>query len=350
MYLGKRLGQYLGDPLDLLRFERVSWTNPGETTVQAVWCATISPSRNVKFAIYQDGSRVSNEIVTGKQFTAATPGTLPKIVAVPYPKDLDEVNGLSIVSEWGWSAFDPLWSQFNNMSENESANVTTEKDRRVNHLRGRYRIAKDSLATYELYHSTSGVPDIDSASPVATNAVAPSFVYAVASGQSHYLLVVQRNKYNLVTRKRDATVFEIDGGGNEVNRPTGPINLRLTQKDDGKIRIQAEYYYLEDATSVRADEFAVWLTNDGSNPDPSVDPTLTTVSVVEADGLAKLDYTTGSQTDGATIKVIVRTRRTSDSVDDGNSDIVSATADATAPSTPVGNVRQGDIYLLDEGT
>ena len=73
-----------------------------------------------------------------------------------------------------------------------------------------------------------------------------------------------------------------------------------------------------------ADTWLIYLTSDGSAPDPDVD-TPTEVAMVNIGGLARLDWDSTAYAAGTTIKVIIRTRRTGEA-DSTNTNILTATA------------------------
>src|SRR5690349_1299822 len=84
-------------------------------------------------------------------------------------------------------------------------------------------------------------------------------------------------------------------------------------------------------SSGQADTFLIYLTADGSDPDPDLD-TPTEVEMTKADGIARLDFTSDAFSEGTTVKVIVRTRRSgTPNVDSSNVEIRSAIVTLIGP-------------------
>lgn len=200
---------------------------------------------------------------------------------------------------------------------------------------GQYRIANDALSLYEVYKGTDGAPDFTAAAwetsatlPLTTEALAVSHVYQIA--------VRRRNAYNLVSQNTETESFDIaaDGTINTVH-PSAPVNTEIAAGAAGTFDVTSEYYYLEDGDNA-ATQWLIYLTTNGSDPNPSVDSP-TVVPMVSVDGIAKLDWTSNAAADGATGKVLVRTRRVDGTdpvvdVDSTNSTIYSAVADTDGPT------------------
>jgi len=199
--------------------------------------------------------------------------------------------------------------------------------------KGQYRIADDDLERYELYVGTDDSPDFDSA-PLETFTTLPHDTPALDADHTYYFVLRKRNKWDLLSRNIAEWTFVVDAdGAAEATVPSEPssLDIALTPDVDGKVRVAANYYYLED--SEEATQFLIYLTDDGSDPDPDVD-TPTAVDMVKVDGIAKLDWLSDAFDDGKTIKIIVRTRRIDAgpvNVDSTNTDISTTTASTSGP-------------------
>jgi len=200
-------------------------------------------------------------------------------------------------------------------------------------LRGDYRIANDALAVYELYRGVDAAPDLGG-SPWETFASLPHTTAALDVSHTYRFVLRLRNRYKLVTQNIDEWSVTLDAGGNQVaTPPSAPQEITLVPAAAGAVRVRANYYYLEDGSDA-ADTFLIYLRSDGTNPDPSVD-TPTTIAMVKADGIAKLNWTSGTFAHGTTIKVIVRSRRTgTPNIDSTNLDIYTTTASTAGPAAP----------------
>lgn len=205
-------------------------------------------------------------------------------------------------------------------------------------LGGIVRIADNDLEQYELHVGVGSLPDL-SASP---NEVFTSIPYTttltLGTSTTNYAVVNRRNKYNLATKSLTATVFRIDGSGNQVQPvPTGPDGISWRAGDGGTFLLDAVYVAALDG-DYPADEWEIYLRTNGTDPDPSIDTPTTQALTVDGNGIAYLSgYATTAYSDGTTGKVILRVKRTSDSAYSTNTDIHTAIAVATdALTTPVG--------------
>lgn len=198
---------------------------------------------------------------------------------------------------------------------------------------GQFRIAENALAGYEVYHGTDAEPDF-AAAPWETSATLPHTTAALDVSHVHYLCVRYRNKYNLVSQNIISTSFDVAADGTiSTVKPSDPVNTEIAAGAAGTFDVTSEYYYLEDGANA-ATQWLIYLTTNGSDPNPSVDSP-TVVSMVSVDGISKLDWTSAASADGATGKVIVRTRRVDSgptNVDSINSTVYSATADTDGPA------------------
>lgn len=204
-------------------------------------------------------------------------------------------------------------------------------------LRGRARMADTSLDRYELYRGVDADADL-AGTPWETFSSLPHTTAALAVGHTYNFVLRKRNVHNLVSQNVQASSIVIDAGGDEVNYPSAPSSQSLEQAAAGAGRVQAAYDYLQDAEGIRGDTWAVWLTSSGVAPDPDVDPATYEEPIIFSDGMAKLDYMSGTFAHGTTLKAIVRVRRSgTPDVDSQNSSILTISSDAIGPSAPAGS-------------
>ena len=210
-------------------------------------------------------------------------------------------------------------------------------------LRGDYRIADNDLDGYELYRGVDAAPDL-AAAPWETFASLPHTTAALTPGHTYQFVLRLRNVHNMVSQNTAAWSVIIAGDGSETPAPpSAPANGTLDPWTAGAVRLTADYFYLTDDEALRADSWLVYLTSNGVDPNPAVD-TPTEIAMVQVDGVARLDWTSGTFADGLTIKALIRTRRsgTPDS-DSTNLDILSTTSDTDGPAAPAGQPFIGTI-------
>lgn len=203
-------------------------------------------------------------------------------------------------------------------------------------LRGRFRVANAALDRYELFIGIDAAPDFSA--PDYTFSSLPYAVPALTVGHVYQLSVRKRNQHNLSSKNIDVFTVDLSASAEAAGTlPSAPVFSALPAAG-GAIEIRAEYLYPNDG-DYAADTFLVYYTTTGTNPNPATD---TPIEVVmrKADGVARLDYQTSALADGTTVKVLVRVRRSPD-VDSDNAGIVSAVAETSGPSAPVGHAFFG---------
>lgn len=203
-------------------------------------------------------------------------------------------------------------------------------ERTINRIRGTHSIENTAVELYEHYYSVTSPPDLTGA-PTETSASLPHTTAALGGGAGFYYLYTQKvNRWGLPSGPLQMTVIELGKVGEVIiRRPSAPVNVTIEAAASAAVRVTAEYRHGADEDRA-ADTWLIYLTNDGSDPDPDLD-TPTEVSMVRADGVAYLDWTSSNQGDGNTVKAIVRTARSSDDRESSNTAIVSTTATIDAP-------------------
>lgn len=242
-------------------------------------------------------------------------------------------------------------SAFSQHESQIQVRFAVEGDAYTETLSGLYRIAVDSQRRLELRIGVDALPDL-SADPDETESVAvgttPESHLAsspwtttaeLTDDATNYVSVDFRNEYGLVSETVVTQTITLASGAVTADAPSAPVLQSIDPAAAGKFRVQAVYYYLQDAAAQRGDQFLVYLSTDGSDPDPSVDTPTVVSATLAGDGLAVLDWTSTSGVAHGTVgKVLVRVRRSSDTVDSASSVILSATAIATGPSSVSGGL------------
>lgn len=198
-------------------------------------------------------------------------------------------------------------------------------------LAGLYRMAYDLHAQYELHIGTDGPPDITLTPSVVATAL-PFDTPPLAAGHTYHLVTNRRNKYDLVSESIEPTLVTIAAGGAQgVNPPSPATDLVLGGASGGAVRVSGVYFYAVDASP--ADQFALYATSNGTDPNPATDTPIL-VTMVQTDGAAKLDWTSVALPHGTVVKMIVRTRRSSDGSESISSPILTHTVSTTPPAAP----------------
>ncbi len=217
---------------------------------------------------------------------------------------------------------------------------------------GTHALYDTALETYLLYRGVDTAADLDGAA-WETFVSSPHVTAALAASHTYHFVTRRRNRFGLISQNIAEEIITVDADGDqEAIPPTAPEEISIDAAAAGAVRVQARYFYLPDeADALDADTWLVWLTSDGNDPVPGVD-TPHEVAIAKIDGLAVLDYTSDPFTDGATIKTIVRTRRTEGTVevpvyvDSTNVDVYSTTADTSGPGDVVPD-GQFETYNTD---
>jgi hypothetical protein len=224
---------------------------------------------------------------------------------------------------------------------------------------GIYRLRADGTAAYELYLGIDAAPDFTSP-PVAT--AAPTFVAndngklvptlaspiihtptPPLSGTSLFRYVLRlRNEWGLLSANLAEWTLRLDAAGNQIAiPPSDASDVIAAPAAAGTVHLTARYNYFADGT-LAADTWLIYLA-EGADPDPDLDTPLE-VEMAQADGVAKLDYTSSAYTEGADVRAIVRTRRSgTPDVDSTSVTVVSATATLLGPAAPAGDLFVGNV-------
>jgi len=201
-------------------------------------------------------------------------------------------------------------------------------------LRASYRVEDTSLEGYTLYRGVDSEPDL-TAAPWETFSTLPHDTAALAVSHTYYFVLRWRNRYGLESQNITSWVVELDGAGeSEAVRPSAPFAVSIEPAAGGTVKVRAEYAYQVDGSN-QADQWLIYLTNTGVDPNPGVDSP-TVVTMTKEAGHAQLTWTSTGQGDGADVRVLVRTRRSSDSVDSDNVDVYATEAETSGPDAVEG--------------
>jgi hypothetical protein len=171
-------------------------------------------------------------------------------------------------------------------------------------LKGGYRVADSSLDRYELFIGEDEAPDFLSA-PAAVGALPLSA--AIAPGHTIHYAVRKRNEFDLSSFNVLTESKTIDGDGEETTPLlTDPQVVSMVCGPGGTVEVRLRYSDLVDM--VPADTWRLYVTDDGTDPDPEIGTPEDTP--MRQFGLARPQLETairlGPYVYGATVKVIAR--------------------------------------------
>lgn len=215
-------------------------------------------------------------------------------------------------------------------------------------LFGLYRIEDTTIELYKLYRGTNADPDPEVDSPVATSATLPfNYVIPLPGAETEYRFVVRKtNRYGLSSLNyytRNVTITPT--GADTSSIITSPSDVDIEEDISGYVHISAAYVGSLDASP--ADQWALYITTNGVNPNPSVDtPTiinmddsaggLTTASFkVFGTGTKYLNSFQGAYAYATDFRIILRARRLSDLEEDTNLDVTQITISNTEIALPL---------------
>lgn len=208
-------------------------------------------------------------------------------------------------------------------------------------LAGLFRVADDSLDRYELRIGTNAAPAL-TASPVTTSATLPiTYGTPLSSGNTYYLAVDKRNKYDMNSQRTDYTKVRVTGAGGVAAAPSAPSVISWRAGPAGVFILELVYLYGVDGDNA-GDSYQLFATYDGSTPSSGGAAT-DTVSIVKMDGTGYLKYTTAAKANGTVGKILVNVLRASDSVASADTAVYTATASTSGLSAPSGSAHWRQI-------
>lgn len=198
-------------------------------------------------------------------------------------------------------------------------------------------LADPSVEQFELYISTDG-DDWDFDSPDETFTSLPHTTSLTLAEGEHRIIVRKRSKYDRSSFNLDWTTVTVDSSGDQQEPdPSAPFETSITQVAGNKARVSATYFHAQDA--VPATQWLVYVTTDGSDPDPDVDSPTVVAMAGTGKGPRVLVHDTDALGDAVEVKAIVRTRRVEEFraiVDSPSSAIRNVTISTSGPDEPTG--------------
>lgn len=200
-------------------------------------------------------------------------------------------------------------------------------------MRGYFRIGDTALEQYELYNGEDAAPDF-TAAPLETSATLP-FSEPLTNSVVNNYAVRYRNRYNLTSLNVLTEARELDGSANDItNALTDPEVVSIDSIAGGEVALVLRYNGSLDA--VPADTFRLYVTSDGTTPDPGTD-TPTDYSM-QPTGLAPLTnqrrIVLGPYDYGDTVKIIARVYSTTLDDESASVTVTTETVDTQVPVMP----------------
>lgn len=167
------------------------------------------------------------------------------------------------------------------------------------------RVGVTGREQYELYVGVDAAPDFTAAPEHTFTGTTETYAYTLSASHTYQVEVLKRNKFDVRGIPHQVTEFEVDADGNILQAPpSAPLEYALNARPDGTMMLSAIYALGSDDVSIRANKWLIYVTDDGTDPDPDTD----TPEIEDISANGNLDYELGPYTDGQTIKAIVRTR------------------------------------------
>lgn len=222
-------------------------------------------------------------------------------------------------------------------------------------LRGAGRIAEAGIEGYLFWWALGAEPDYENDPADEFSATLPVTLAEELTAGVWYLAERFRNRYGIVgPPKQPIETFEIAGDLSEaVARPSGPSLVQVRQWGAGGYRIDAQYVPDWDAIGYRATHWHVYVTLDGTDPDPATDTPTETAMQIPADApfIGVVPYSLIVETEeleDTPVKVLVRTFREENEVaeiaeaESDNTTIYSTTLEYCGPQRPQGLAKYRD--------
>jgi hypothetical protein len=194
---------------------------------------------------------------------------------------------------------------------------------------GYFRIGDTTLEDYTFYLGDGAAPTY--ASPTTVSATLP-FTSALAADSTYYYVTRQRNRYGLLSFNTLAQRRDIDAGGVDVtNALTDPTDITLTSAAGGTVDLTLTYRGSTDATM--ADTWRLYITTDGSTPDPVTDTPADTAMSAGGFGLNDITQTIrlGPYAYDTVLKVIARVYSTTLLAESASTTVTTETVDTQYP-------------------
>jgi hypothetical protein len=202
-------------------------------------------------------------------------------------------------------------------------------------LWGIYRVAGD--VQWQLYYSDTSTIDFNRDPDAVGTSLPLSLPVTLPSGgtKNYWYTVRYRNRFGLTSLNQYPRKIAVTSTGELVTLPpSSPYDTALSDANDGYVTVTSLYNRGQDEEYV-ANKWAVWA-SEGVNPDPDNDTPVLIRGVPEVNTVGDGTILKGRigpygvETD---LRVLVRVYRTSDNINDGNTDIITMTT-ASGPDAP----------------
>ncbi len=195
---------------------------------------------------------------------------------------------------------------------------------------GYFRIGDTTLARYELHVGEDAEPTF--ASATATSTTLP-FTQALSVSTSNHYAVRRRNQFNLESFNI-LTSITVTGSGGEDETPvlTAPTVASFDAYDGGECDIVLRYPGVSDATP--ADTWRLYVTTDGTDPDPGTDTPSDTAFTISGLALTNITnrLTVGPYAYGTVVKIMPRVYSSTLDAESANVNISTLTVDTQLPT------------------
>ena len=186
---------------------------------------------------------------------------------------------------------------------------------------------KVSHAEFELFIAEDPAEPVFTNPPADTAATLAGLTYTVEENHTYRYEILYRNKFGLLAQLRGTDLLTV-GTDFEItaNPPSDPETISLSTRSDGAIIVAGLYTGAADGED-RADLWHLYTTTDGTAPDPDVDTPI--AETMNSAGV--LEYVIESEVEETPVKVIAKVYRTSDTTENLDETIYTATVDYDWP-------------------
>lgn len=196
-------------------------------------------------------------------------------------------------------------------------------------LPGYFRIGDGALELYELHVGEDAQPAFTTATQ--TSATLP-ITQALSTSTTSYYAVRQRNQFGLESFNT-LTEYTTTGAAGEDETPvlTAPTVTEFAAYAGGECDLVLRYQAVDDATP--ADTWRLYITTDGTTPDPSTDTPTDVQMTISGLALTNLTnrLTLGPYDYGTVVKVVPRVYSSTLDDESGNATVSTVTVDTQAP-------------------
>jgi hypothetical protein len=180
---------------------------------------------------------------------------------------------------------------------------------------------QETSAEYELFIAEDPALPVFTDPPADTAATLVGLAYNTEASHAYNYEILYRNKFGLLAHQRGTDLLSLDADfGVLVNPPSDPETIALSTRSDGAIVVAGLYTGAADGVN-RADTWHLYITTDGTAPDPDVDMPVSQVM----NGNGVLEYVIDPEFEDTPVKVIAKVYRTSDTTENEDETIYTST-------------------------